>query len=214
MRTISTILFSFFLLSCNNNERGIKIEWTDNLRGDFSFTEQWDYPEGILLNDFAQLVCDGLCDERTYKMRDEEGKIFNDSIDKYYQLTDTTHLYHTTVGEAQCYEWAGTNFARAYKGENDTILCYTECNAATHSSLELRIIENKCFARIKLNSITDIGEEYFDSKGGYIKIEKQLWKKGILKAEFDIDFIHPDNIGIPMWWNGKIYTKIENYKPI
>ena len=32
----------------------ITIEWVDNLSGDFSFTNNWSYPEGVYKNEYGQ----------------------------------------------------------------------------------------------------------------------------------------------------------------
>lgn len=208
-RSFFILFFTIILISCSQNDNhGIKIEWINELDGDFSFTEKWDYPEYIFINEYGQLVCDGMCPSETDRMKDSQGRIMDDSLYIYYQYVDTTHLYHTIENESNSYEWAGTNHAIAFKDEADTIRCFTICNAATHSSLELKIIGNKCFSQIKLNSITNSGTEHFTNKGGYIKIDKPLFERGILKAEFSLDFIRPENTEILLWWKGKIYTKI------
>jgi len=208
MRIILLFAILLLLSSCCEQSRGIPVVWTDHLEGDFSFAKEWSYPENVFKNDFGELVCDGLCDERLTGMRDKNGKIISDSITSYYQLLDTTHYYRSLQSDAQCYEWAGTDFAFAYWDGSDTLTCLTLCNAATHSSLRLKIINGKCFPQIKLNSITNVGTQHFDYKEGYIIIDKSLWEKEILKAEFRFDFINPDSTGMPLWWAGKIYAPI------
>ena len=56
----------------SNSTHKIKIEWTENLEGDFSFKEKWNYPEYVYKNRFGQLSCDGDCPieiDRTLMMR-------------------------------------------------------------------------------------------------------------------------------------------------
>lgn len=214
MRIQVLIIICLILLSCKNtsNPDSVKIDWVDNLQGNFSFIEQWSYTDGIYLNNFGQLVCDGLCDSKSDKMKDENGRIITDSIQKYYQLIDTTHYFHSISSEAQCYEWVGTDFAQAYRGNGDTVRCYTLCNVATHSSLQLMIIKDECIPRIELNSVTSIGLQYFKSKGGYINIDKLFWNKGVLKAEFDFTFNNPQNPQDSIWWKGRIHTDIKENK--
>jgi len=209
MKLLTLILFSLSLLSCSPDQR-IRIEWVEELQGDFSFTKEWNYPEGIYLSESGQLVCDGLCPSEIEKMRDEKGVIYPDSIARYYKLVDTAHYFHTILSEAHCYEWIGTDFAHAYRGKNDTVQCYTECNAATHSSLQLTIIGNRCIPRIELNSISAFGLQYFDCSGGYIRIDKALFREGILKADFDLTFDDIQHPQQPLWWKGRIYTPIMN----
>ncbi len=213
MKQIGCIIFIFLSFFSCSGQKGLEIEWIDNLQSDFSFAEKWSYQEGIFRNEWGQLACDGLCDPGLDEMRDENGRIIEDFIIAYYQLLDTTHYFHSHTGEAKCYEWVGTDFAQAYKG-NDTVVCHTMCNAGTHSSLQLKIIDGRCFARIELNSIANTKKEYFDCEAGYIKIDKSLWDKGILKTEFELSFTDPRNTESPLWWNGKIYTGISVWPPL
>jgi len=213
MKTLFTILFLILFVSCGTKNEGIQIQWVDNLDGDFSFTEQWSYAENVFSNESGQLVCDGLCDEILDKMRDENGRIFDDSLTRYYQLLDTTHYYHKIASDADVPEWVGTDFAYAYRA-GDTIRCYTMCNVGTHSSLHLSVINDKCIPYVELNSVSPAGLQYFRAKNGYIRIDKIMMDKGILKAEFDFRFINPTDADNPMWWKGRIYTEIKKSEGI
>ena len=192
------------------NQKEVQIQWVDDLAGDFSFQEIWSYPEGIFRNEFGQLVCDGICPPETENMKDEEGKIFTDSLLPYYKLIDTTHLFHSIHSEANAYEWAGTNFIKAKRINNDTIICFTHNNVSTHSSLNLILTQNTVAPTIILESITLPDEKkIFNCIGGEMIIDKKLWKTGILKATFDFHFNDSKNPNKPMYWKGKIYAKIE-----
>ncbi|NDV96689.1 hypothetical protein D0T84_17470 [Dysgonomonas sp. 521] len=203
-------LFIFILsVSCGTKNEGIQVQFVEVLQGDFSFAEEWSYPENVFMNSFGQLVCDGLCDDALYRMIDKDGRIFEDSLSRYYQFLDTTRYYHTMASEAQCYEWMGTDYAIAYQS-GDSVRCYTMCNAGTHSSLVLSIIGDRCTPRIELNSVANPGVlHYYEVKSGSIKIDEQMWRKRILKAEFDFSFTDTDRPEEPMWWQGKIYTEIK-----
>lgn len=218
MRKYLTSIFLIIgLISCGLNwdknekvESGeIEINWVDNVSGDFSFTKNWDYPEGVYKNEFGQLSCDGLCPQEINRMKDENGKIYEDSLTAFYKLVDTTHQFHSIQSDAWTYEWAGTNFITVTKKNKDTTICYTHNNAATHSSLILIIVKNKCIPTIELNSVTSTGTKTYHCKGGEIEIDKSLWKKGILKANFDFVFDHTENPDKPMYWKGKIYANID-----
>ncbi len=206
---ILAIAFTCLLFSCNKKteEGTIIVDWIEDLQGDYSFTQKWNYPENIFMNSFGQLVCDGICDPLVDNLRNNEGRIYADSLHRYYQLVDTTHIYHTFSGEAQCYEWNGTDFAFAYR-RNDTVICYTTANIATHSVLRLSVTGNRCIPIIELNSITTPDIHYFECNGGYIKIDNTMFEKGILKAEFNLTFQDTLSPGKPMWWKGCIYTRI------
>lgn len=201
------LLILLLTVSCSSPQKGIAIEWADKLEGDFSFTENWDYAENVFQNEFGQLVCDGFCPDELIEMVDEDGRIPDDSLKKYYQLLDTTHYYHTIECDAHCYEFVGTDYIEVQKVGNDTIKCSTLCNSGTHSSLVLNITENTCTPIIELNSFTPKGKVTFESTGGFIKIDRKEWERGSLKAEFRFTF---ENEDFPMWWEGKIYTTIKN----
>ncbi len=202
--------------SCNTHstskDKGeIKIEWVNELIGDYSFKDQWSYPEGVYRDESGQLKCDGLCPDRVYWMDDSTGKIFNDSIEMYYKLVDTTHEYHTIQCEASCYEFVGTDFIKAKQVTKDTVLCWTMCNAGTHCSLQMNITKRFCYPKIELLSVRLNSDMTFKCFGGFIKIDKKLWKKGIFKSEFNFSFFDPadPNQTEPMFWKGKIQTCIE-----
>jgi len=206
------------LLSCGQhlikNEKNasgeVKIIWKDNLTGNFSFAENWEYREGIYKNGFGQLSCDGLCPPEIDRMKDENGRIYQDSLKAFYQLIDTTHQFHSIQSDVWTYDWAGSNFVTATRVNADTTVCYTHNNIATHSSLLLTITNDRCIPIIELNSIAgSAGNKIYTCKSGYIDIDKNLWKKGILKAKFDFTFDHKENPNKPMYWKGKIYAAIE-----
>jgi hypothetical protein len=209
MFTILSIIigFSFTLVNKNNKDlEGIKIVWVENLDGDFSFKEQWSYPEGVYKNEFGQLSCDGICPIETDRMKDENGKIYKDSLEAFYQLVDTTHIYHSIKSEAWTYEWAGTNFMNFTKHSDNTIKGQSECNVATHSSLNIDIEGDFCNAWIEFYSL---GIYIFPLETGTIKIDKTLYRKGIIKAEFDLNFKNTVDPEKQIFWKGKIYTEIK-----
>jgi hypothetical protein len=187
----------------------IQIIWTNKISDDFSFTDKWSYPEGIYKNQFDQLCCDGFCPQRTYSMRDSSGRIFPDSLIAYYQLIDTTHLFHSIKCEAWCYEWAGTDFLKAQFLNRDSIKCYTLTNIATHCSLHLLISNNNCTPTIELNSISKSEKIIYTCSDGYIKIDKGSFENGILKTQFNFNFYHPENPKIKIFWRGIALTIIE-----
>lgn len=188
----------------------IKIYWMENLSGDFSFKENWDYPEGVYINDFGQLSCDGFCPPETDRMKDKNGRIFDDSLELFYQLVDTIHQFHSIQSDAWCYEWAGATYVTANKLNNDTVVCFTHNNVASHSSLNLTITKDKCTPIIELNCIVSSTDtRIYTCKSGQIQIDKHLWDTGILKVKFDFTFDHKENPNKQMFWKGKIYAKID-----
>lgn len=195
-------------ITAQSNGCKITIRWTDHLNGDFSFKDNWSYPEGVYRNQYGQLSCDGLCPPEIYEMKDENGKIKKEYLTAFYLLVDTTHQYHSIQSEAYTYEWAGTDFIRAERINKDSVICETFNNAGTHSSLQLLITQNQVEAAIKLTSIILSGSGTFACKEGTMTIDRIYWQKGILKAAFDLTFDHQMNNKKFMWWKGLIYAKI------
>lgn len=187
----------------------IEINWVDSLTGDFSFTKNWSYPEGVYKNEFRQLSCDGLCPQETDKMKDDNGKIYEDSLTVFYKLVDTSHQFHSIQSDASTYEWTGTDFVTVIKKSVDTTICYTHKNVGTKSRLIFTIIKDKCIPIIELNSVTTTVRKIYYCKGGQIVIDKGLWKKGILKVNFDFVFDHSESPDKQMYWKGKVYANID-----
>jgi hypothetical protein len=207
---IGLVIFGFVIYSrFTDKGEQIRIQWIDNLNGDFDFSTKWSYSEGVYRNKFGQLSCDGLCPEGTEPMKDIEGKIHTDSLTRFYQLVDTTHQFHSILCEAWCYEWDGTDFITAKQTNKNQIICTTQTNAGTHCSLIFEISNDTCIPRIELNSISSPVLKTYFCKSGFIKIDKDLVKKGILKAEFNFDFNNSNEPDRKIFWKGKIYTTIE-----
>jgi hypothetical protein len=187
----------------------IKIGWVDTVVGDFSFHGTWDYPEGVYKNEFGQLSCDGLCPEGIDAMQDSSGRIYRDSLRAFYRLVDTTHRFHSIQCDAWCYEWSGTDFITAKRRGRDSVECATEMNAATHCRLHLDIVDSICYPRIDLISVVPNGSTSYRCTGGFLKIERPSWERGVLKAEFSFTFRHTEDPEKPMYWKGRTYALVE-----
>ena len=216
MKRMTCFLLFIVLTSCGMinkmklNSDEVNLKWIDDLTGDFSFKDDWSYPENIYRNEFGQLSCDGFCPAETDKMKDENGKIYENDLSAFYELVDTTHIYHSIQSDAWTYEWAGTNHIIAERINKDTVVCFTQNDAGTHSSLNLIITDKTVKPTIVLNSIiAGSNEKIYRCKSGKMVIDKKLWDEGILKATFDFDFYHDENPE-KMYWKGNIYVKIIN----
>lgn len=187
----------------------IKTQWVDKLDGDFNFKTKWNYPEGIFRNQFGQLSCDGFCPQGIESMIDTNGKIYSDSLNKFYQLVDTTHQFHSISCNTSCEEWAGTDFITITRLNKNHIICSTLANAGTHCCLILEINKETCIPKIEINSISSPGTKNYYCKSGFIKIDKEFWKQGILKADFDFNFDNTDSPDRKLFWKGKIFSEIE-----
>ena len=201
-------VYSILSFSTKNKENWIKIQWTGDFTDNFSFKDEWSYPEGIYKNKFDQLSCDGFCPPETEKMKDKDGRIYPDSLKNYYKLVDTTHLFHSLQSIAKTYEWAGTDFIEFKKQTDNSILGQSLCNASTHSSLNILIKNDSLTAWIDLNSINRLGKQRFPLQQGRIIIDKNLFEQGIIKAEFNFIFENTLNSMDEMYWKGLIYSKI------
>lgn len=186
----------------------IKIEWVKNLVGDFGFHYEWSYKEGIYLNEYGELVCDGLCPSELEGMVDSYGKILKDSLNQYYSILDTTHQIHTLEGDAWSYEYSGTDFITFWQKDSKEIVGKSTCTIATHCSLEIMIIGNQCTPKLILNGVNSEKKHVFPLKEGEIKIDPFYFKKGVIKADFDFNFINTINPNQPLYWKGKIFSAI------
>nr|WP_321236733.1 hypothetical protein [uncultured Psychroserpens sp.] len=190
----------------SNNK--IKIEWIENLEGDFSFKEKWSYPEGVYKNRHGQLSCDGICPIEIDRMKDGSGKIYKDSLEVFYKIIDTTHIFHSLKSENRMYEYSGTDLIEFKKLKNGIVKGKSINNVSTHSSLNIELQNDSCNVFVKFNSIRDLGINYFPLKNGIIKIDRALFENGIIKAVFDFKFVNTLESDKELFWKGKIYNKV------
>lgn len=116
---------------------------------------------------------------------------------------------HTLSCDAWCYEFAGASEINVKQISKDSIECWTTPNQATHSTLNFYIINNTVKnARIELIGIVNHNSTYPCTLGS-MKIDKEFIKKNVLKADFNMEFNHPENPKKKMYWKGKIVAKIE-----
>lgn len=203
----------FGLWSCSaptaKQDGWITIEWVDDLEGDFSFKDQWEYPEGVYRNQFGQLSCDGFCPSEIDRMKDDQGKIDPDSLAVFYQYVDTTHIVHSIQSEAWVYEWAGTHQMVFKQQENQTLLGQSAYTIATHSSLNIKIKGDQATAWVDFNSIRDLGKHRFPMQKGTLKIDRVLFEQGIVKAAFDWTFENTLEPERELYWKGRLYSTID-----
>ena len=191
-----------------SNSIPITIKWVENLQGDFSFINNWSYAEGVYKNEYGKLSCEGLCPPEIDTMKDSTGRIYADSLRALYAIIDTTLLSHSIESEARCYEYDGTNFIEVNRLGNDSFHCFTLATISTHSSLNIDIMRDCCYATIEWNSIDSSGDEIFYCSKGNITIDKNHWKAGIMKAVFRFSFENNGNPKEPFYWKSKIYAKL------
>jgi len=219
---IKFIFISLLILigiSCKTNrkivdsENKIKIEWVENLNGDFSFNQNWSFREGIYRNAKGELRLDtGISfeyRELVDKMKNNEGKIYADSLTKYYKIIDTTHIFHSIKSIANVYENTVYDHFEFKKNKNGEIKGETINFASGYSHLHIKLKNNYCYAWNDYKSIFGLGNHIFNLKSGRILIDKTLYQKGIIKAEFDFKFKNTLEKTKKISWKGKIYSKIK-----
>ncbi|MBC7425968.1 MAG: hypothetical protein H7321_05485 [Bacteroidia bacterium] len=169
----------------------VKIKWAQSILGDFSFHNIWSYPESVGVRNDGSI---GALDGGVWlpEMLDSNDHILKDSMESYYKIVDTTHIKHSMVCEAWCYEYAGTDYLIAKRINKDSIHCYSLCNIATHCSLNIEIINGLCYAFIKLNSLVSGGSAEYSCISGSMVIDEKLFKKGIIKSAFNFHFKHSE----------------------
>jgi hypothetical protein len=197
-----------------NSENRIKIEWVENLNGDFSFNKKWSYREGIYRNKNGELRLDGglypvEIEKIITRMKDETGEVYKDSLTKYYKIIDTTHIFYSIKSEAKVYENTVYDHFEFKKMKNGEIKGETINNVSGYSHLHIKLKKDYCYAWNDYNSIFDQGNHIFNLKSGKILIDKSFFKKGIVKAEFDFNFKNTLNKEDKLYWKGKIYSQIE-----
>ncbi len=192
-----------------NSDLSFEIEWVDKMEGDFTFTNKWSYPEGVYLNQFGQLSCDGFCPIEIDEMKDDQGKILKDSLEAFYEIIDTTHLFHSLKSESSTYEFGEANFISAIENANGKIRIISETNIGIHSSLKIEIEQSKFSALIDFASIITSGNHSFKMKKGNLQIDKSYWEKGILKGTFDLSFENTLEANKELFWRGKMFKEIE-----
>ena len=184
------------------------IIWNDKQDQDFSFKDKWSYPEGIYINVHDQLSCDGLCPTRTDKMKDQTGRIIQDSLEIFYSIVDTSHLYHSLKSSNRMYEYSGTNYIDFSKTDNK-IIGRTKTNVSTHSSLTIELDGNKFNAFVDLNSIRNLGKHRFPLSKGNLEIDTTCYARGIIKANFDFKFRNTIEQSNELLWKGQIFSRIK-----
>ncbi len=206
---ITLLLFSY--TTWGQISQPIAIKWVDTLTGDYSFTKRWTYPPGIEMKSDGRAGCadGGFCPQRCYAMQDSNGIVYKDSAQVFYSLLDTNHLNITLQCESSCNEWMGSELMEVEYFSNTSVFCHTLNGPSTHSSLQMLIVENNCNAFIDLNSIKPKSSMVYNCNSGFITIDKTLWDKGILKAEFNFNFDAKDKNQKSITLKGKTYVKMK-----
>ncbi len=189
----------------------IPILWKTISSADYGFHQEWSYPEGVYINQWGQVSCDGICPTEIDVMKDDQGRIYDDSLESFYQIIDTTHLPHTIrCSNMSMYEFAGTDIIH-FTGSGGQFIGETEVNAATHSTLYIQIKDAMCSAWVRYVSILpDRPEMFFYMEYGRIILDPIAYEQGIIKGFFDFRFSNELEPSVPLIWSGFLYAPIED----
>ena len=169
----------------------IQIRWVDDLPGDFSFRDNWSYPE-----------------------RADTTRLFHSMESEGENNKWTSPLRFSTMREGlQPDEFRMVRFRADFisveRIHQDTVICFAMNRDS--SCLSLVIAENTVSATMESNGkAPSSGKIFYYCSKGKMAIDKNLWEQGILKATFDFRF--DDKETAPYghtYWRGKIYTEIK-----
>ena len=194
----------------------LKIDWVENVQGDFSFTTKligkesnstYDYPTSMREKD-------SLLNSRLRSMRDSLGNSLPDSINLFHSIVDTS-LHYTIISQSEDSACSGTRMMRITGMENG-IRAFFYCDEGSLRTLHLEIIEDSLSAWIEWVMVDSQGQRtiIIKLKEGKMKIDRGLFNKGIFKAEFNLVFESyfgfMDDPNEPKnTWEGLIYGKIQ-----
>lgn len=194
----------------------VDLKWVDSLDADFSFTEEWDYPEGVYVNQWGQLSCDGLCPMEIDRMKDDLGRIYDDSLEVFYTIIDTTHIYRSHSAEVRAYEYFEVNHVIC-SIENGRVRLETICDAGNHSWLVIEFDENPKSvtphrAFIFFNSVrANTKVECFNVTVGTVELSKAAWENAVVEMVFDLEFNSGEE-KLALMWKGKIRIDLPSIK--
>ena len=182
----------------------ISISWFQELKGDFSFANEWEYAEGIKINDYQQIIC-SKCSQRAEKMLDKRRKIYADSINVFYQLIDSTRHYYSLNSRSTLTNLNEDRFVLIKKYGDFTIEGVAKNQDGINCSLFFRIKDDLITSWIYIKKSEDI--KIYKLKEGKFFADKSAFDRGILKANFSFVYESGNSLK-PIYWSGKIHSKI------
>lgn len=185
----------------------ISISWFQELKGDFSFANEWEYAEGIKINDYQQIIC-SKCPLRAEKMLDKRRKISSDSINVFYDLIDSTRHYYSLNSRSTLTNLKENRFVMIKKYGDFTIEGVTKNQDGINCSLFFRIKDDLITSWIYIKKTE--GTKIYKLKEGKFFADKSAYDSGILKANFSFVY-ESENSLKPIYWSGKIHSKISGF---
>ena len=221
MKSILLLLCSIgFIISCSVSSTipkdqktteiqgySILISQFDDLKGDFSFSNKWEYAEGIELNDYQQIIC-SKCPSRAGKMLDRRRKIASDSMDIFYTLIDSTRHYYSLDSRCSLTDMRDVKFISVKKYGDFSLEGMAKSNDSSNCSLFFRIKDDYIISWIYVKSKNNESEIY-PMKDGKFFLDQGAFDKGILKANFSFVYYNKKNSLKALFWSGKMNAHIK-----
>ena len=180
---------------------------------DSASTRGWEYQEGIFTNKWGQLSCDGFCPREIDLMKNDQGRIFDDSLTAFYSYIDTTHRHFTLERSNEPYEYGQAHYMITEKRDGKLFL-RSEMNLALNTSIHIEFDpspENSFKLKTYLiyYSLSDQPPRTFNLLSGQVEFCEQAYNEGFLQLKFDLNF------ETEQWskekfqnWNGKIFIAL------
>ena len=203
----------------NKQTSEINIEWTNNLDGDFSFKDRWQYEEttlaAIIKKEGLMVTGSGDEEELCKKWESKEKELdYN-----------TTHYPYTLQTSGQSDQ---LDYILAEQIDPNTVECQssgkTIVDGVGDAWLNLNIVENECYPiigytkynihqflqspDIRESNVPAPFETIYPCTEGNITIDKTSWDGGWLKASFSLIFNSSESGNFTL--SGKIFTPIQN----
>jgi len=212
----------------NKKTAKLNIDWTDNLDGDFSFKDKWQYDDATVFNlENKDSVfptrerIDGDLSEfcKKWAAKEDELRKYIDSME-YINLTTQYPYTLKTIYE---FKFERFGFMLAEQIDSRTVECQSNY-ILSGFVLNLNIVGNVCYPVIGFPEHDNgdflqplpfvIPESYTPSpfekilpcKEGSITIDKTCWNEGWLKSSFSFVFDKSDSGTFTL--SGKIFTPI------
>ena len=188
----------------DTNGFSIPISWFNELKGDFSFTNNWEYADGIELNDYQQIIC-WKCPPRAQKILDKRRKVPTDSLAVFYSLIDSTRHYFSLDSRSTLTNMNNNHFITVKRYGDFTVEGFTKSRDSLNCSLFFRIKDDFINSWVYVKNGNDT--KIYTLKEGKFFTDKKVYENGFLKANFSFVY-ESENSFKAIFWSGKMYAKI------
>ena len=181
---------------------------------DSAFTKGWKYEEGIFVNKWGQLSCDGFCPREIDFMKGDQGRIFDDSLSSFYSFVDTTHRHFTLERNNEPYDYAEAHYIIVEKQDGKLFL-RSELNMGLNTRIQMEFDPTSkddvnFQAYLIYYSLSDQAPRKFELLSGDVEFCQEAYNEGFLQLKFDLDF-ETDEWSKEKFqkWDGKIFVALD-----